>query len=65
MGFPGGLDGKECASNVGDLDSIRGLGSSPGGGHWQPTPVLLPGESPCTEEPGKLKSMVLQRVGHN
>ena len=65
MGFPGGLDVKECASNVGDLDSIRGLGRSPGGGHWQPTPVLLPGESPCTEEPGKLKSMVLQRVGHN
>ena len=29
----------------------------------QPTPVLLPGESPWTEEPGGLQSMGLQRVG--
>ena len=25
---------------------------------WQPTPVFLPGESPWTEEPGGLQSMV-------
>ena len=31
---------------------------------WQPTPVLLPGESPWTEEPGGLQSMGLQRAGH-
>ena len=31
----------------------------------QPTPVFLPGESPRTEEPRRLKSMVSQRVGHN
>ena len=30
-----------------------------------PTPVFLPGESPWTEEPGRLQSMGLQRVGHN
>ena len=30
----------------------------------QPTPVLLPGKSPCTEEPGRLQSIVLHRVGH-
>ena len=30
MGFPGGSDGKESACNVGDLDSIPGLGRSPG-----------------------------------
>jgi len=30
----------------------------------QPTPVLLPGESPRTEEPGGLQSMQLQRAGH-
>ena len=24
---------------------------------WQPTPVLLPGESPWTEEPGRLQSI--------
>ena len=32
-GFPGGLDGKESAYNVGDLGSIPGLGRSPGGGN--------------------------------
>ena len=32
---------------------------------WQPTPVFLPGESPWTEEPGRLQSMMPQRVGHN
>ena len=32
---------------------------------WQPTPVFLPGESPWTEEPGRLQSMGSQRVGHN
>ena len=30
---------------------------------WQPTPVFLPGESPCTEEPGGLQSRGSQRVG--
>ena len=32
---------------------------------WQPTPVFLYGESPWTEEPGGLQSIVLQRVGHD
>ena len=32
---------------------------------WYPTPIFLPGESPWTEEPGRLLSMVSQRVGHN
>ena len=32
---------------------------------WQPIPVFLPGESPWTEEPGGLQSMVSQRVGHD
>ena len=36
---------------------------SPGG--EQPTPVLLPGESPWTEEPGGLQSMGSQRVRHD
>jgi len=36
MGFPGGSDGKESACNVEDLDSIPGLGRSPGGGHGSP-----------------------------
>ena len=29
------------------------------------TPVFLPGESPWTEEPGRLQFMGLQRVGHD
>ena len=32
---------------------------------WLPTPVFLPGEPPWTEEPGRLQSMGLQRVGHD
>ena len=32
---------------------------------WQTTPVFLPGESPWTEEPGRLQSMESQRVGHD
>ena len=32
---------------------------------WHPTPVLLPGKIPWTEEPGRLWSMGLLRVGHD
>ena len=32
---------------------------------WQPTPVLLPGKIPWTEEPGRLQSMGSRRVGHD
>ena len=32
---------------------------------WQLIPVFLPGESPWTEEPGKLQSLGLQRVRHD
>ena len=36
MGFPSGSDGKECASNAGDLGSIPGLGRCPGEGNGYP-----------------------------
>ena len=36
LGFPGASAGKESASNVGDLDSIPGLGRSPGEGKGYP-----------------------------
>ena len=36
LSFPGGSDSKESACNVGDVCSIPGLGSSPGGGHGNP-----------------------------
>ena len=60
--FPGGSDGKESTSNARNLGLIPGLGRLPGGGHDNP---LLPGESPGTEEPGRILSMGLQRVGHD
>jgi len=36
---------KASAWNAGDPDLIPGSGIAPGEGKWQPTPVLLPGES--------------------
>ena len=44
-GFSGGSDDKESACNVGNLDLIPGLGRFPWRRAWQPTPVILPGES--------------------
>ena len=41
------------------------VGKIPWRRKWQPTPIFLAGESPWTEEPGRLQSMGLQRVGHN
>ena len=38
-------DGKASAYNAGDLGSIPGFGKIPWRRQWQPTPVLLPGES--------------------
>ena len=58
----GGSGGKESACNAGDLGSSPGLGRSPGGGHGNPTPVFLPGESPWTEEPGRLQSTGSKRL---
>ena len=64
VGFPGGSDGKESACIAGDLGSIPGLGRAPGRA-WQGTPVFLLGESPWTQEPGRLQSTGSQRVGHD
>ena len=36
LGFPGGSDGKESASNEGDVGSIPGSGRAPGGGLGNP-----------------------------
>ena len=43
--FPGGSDGKESASNEGDLGSLPGLGRSPGEGNGNPL------QYPCLENP--------------
>ena len=57
---------KNPPANAGD---VRGfdpwLGKIPWRKKWQSTPGFLPGESPWTEEPGRLQSMGSQRVGHN
>ena len=65
LGFPGGSDGKESTCNAGNLGLVPELGRSPWRRAWQPTPVFLPGESPWTEEPGRLQPMGFQRVGHD
>ena len=71
-GFPGGSDGKESTCNAGDMDLIPGLGRSPEEGNGfplLPTPVFVPcpdcpdsGQSPWTEELGRLRSMGSQTV---
>ena len=60
LGFPGGSAGKESACNVRDLGLISRLGRPPGGG-----PVFLSGDSPWTEEPGRLQLMGSQRVRYD
>ena len=63
-GLPGGSDGKEATCNVGDLGSIPGLGTSPGEGNG--SPLQYSGLKNSTDkEPGRLQSIVLQRVRHN
>ena len=44
---------------------VRSLGWEDSLEKGMATPVFLPGESPWTEEPGRLQSMGLQRVGHD
>ena len=62
---PGGSDDKESTCNAGDLDSIPGLGRSPGGGHGNPLKYS------CLENPRGQRSLVgllsmgSQRVRHD
>ena len=63
LDFPGGLDGKEFACNVGHLGSIPGLGSPEGenGNHSS----ILAWEIPWTEDAGGLQCVGSQRVGRD
>ena len=65
MGFPGGSDGKASACSVGDLDSIPGLGSSPGGGHGNSLQYSCLDRILMDRGAGGLQSMGLQRVGYD
>ena len=64
QGFPGGSDGKESACNVRDWGLVPGLGRSPGEGSGIHSRTIA-WKIPWTEEPGRLQSMGLQRVGHD
>ena len=56
MGFPSGSDDKESACNSGDMGVTLGKGTVI---HSH----ILVWRIPWTEEPGRLQSMRLQRVG--
>ena len=60
QGFPGGSDGKASTHNVGDPDSILGLGRSPGVGNGNHSSILA-WKIPWTEEPGGLQFMGSQK----
>ena len=62
--FPGGSDGKASACNAGDPGLIHGSERSSGEGNGAHSSFLA-WRIPWTEEPGGLKSMGLQRVGHD
>ena len=53
---------KVSAYSAGDPGFDPWVGKIPWRRKWQPTPVLLPGESPRTEEPGRLQSMGSQEL---
>ena len=64
LGFPGGLEVKASASNVGDPGSIPGLGRPPGEGNGNPL------QHSCLENPmdrGAWRAIVygVARVGHD
>ena len=65
QGFPGDSDGKVSACNAGDPGSISGSGRAPGEGNGNPLQYSCRGNPMDREEPGRLQSMGLQRVGHD
>ena len=63
-GFPGGSEVKASAHDVGDLGSTPGSGRSPGE-EMATRSSILAWRIPWMEEPGRLQSTGLQRVGHD
>ena len=63
QGFPGGSDGKESASNEGDLGTLGQEDPLEKGMAIHSS--ILAWRIPWTEEPGELESMGLHRVGHS
>ena len=64
MIFPGGLESKESAWNVGDLGLIPELGRSPGEGNGNPLQYTCL-NNPWTKEPHGLQSKGSQRVRYH
>ena len=59
-GFPDGASGKEPTCQHRRHKRCRfhlWIGKIPWRRAWQPTPAFLPGESPWTEEPGRIQSI--------
>ena len=56
-------DSKESACKAGDQGLMPGSGRSPAEGNGNPLQYSCL-ENPWTEEPGRLQSMELQRLGH-
>ena len=53
--FPGGTSGKEPYKSTCQCSGFYPwVGKIPWRRAWQPTPLFLPGESPWTEEPGRV-----------
>ena len=63
LGFPDGSDGKESSCSVGYLDSIPGMGRSPGGEHGNSLQYSCLANP--HEEPDRLQPMGSKRVGHD
>ena len=68
MGFLGGSDGKASCLQCERPGFDPWVGKIPWRRKWHPTPGefhILAWRIPWTEEPGRLQSMGLQRVGHD
>ena len=63
MDFPGGSDGKESACNGGVLGLTPGL-EDPLAKRMETHSSILAWRNPWTKEPGRLQSIVLQRVSN-
>ena len=65
LGFPGGSDGKSVCLQRGRPGFDFQVGNSPLEKEMATHSSTLAWKMPRTEEPGKLQSMGLQRVGHD
>ena len=65
LGFPGGSDGKASAHNVGETQVQSLDWEDPLEKEMATHSSILAWKIPWTEDPGRLQSMGLQRLGHH